>query len=130
MFKIKPKIFVVDDNKLNRKILSAMIKKLLDCVIFESENGEEAFEFYKKIKPDLIFMDVHMPVIDGFESIRLIRDFEIKNNIFKSVIYILSADPTKIELVNENLNAIEYLVKPISIEKLKGILEEFGNDGK
>ncbi|SHI94249.1 hypothetical protein SAMN04488096_10614 [Mesonia phycicola] len=67
------KVLVVEDNKLNQKITCKILeKKNLFCDI--ANNGEEAVSLAQKNKYDIILMDIHMPVMDGIEAIKIIRE--------------------------------------------------------
>ena len=75
------KILIVEDNEINQLVITSM----LDSDVFEleiAENGELGVEAYKNFKPHLVFMDVSMPVMNGFDATGLIREFE--NNEGKS----------------------------------------------
>ena len=75
------KILIVEDNEINQLVITSM----LDSDVFKleiAENGELGVEAYKNFKPDLVFMDVSMPVMNGFDATGLIREFE--NNEGKS----------------------------------------------
>lgn len=66
------KILLVEDNEMNRFIAKESLKKL-NCEIWEAENGKIAIEMIKKINFDVILMDIQMPVMDGIECTKLIR---------------------------------------------------------
>ena len=68
----KMKVLAVDDNRTNLHILQVFLKKLGHEVIV-AENGEEAVQRFKSDAPDLILLDIMMPVMDGFEAARLIK---------------------------------------------------------
>ena len=65
-------VLVVDDNIMNQKLASFLLEKL-GCKIHVAGDGEEALELVKTNKIDVILMDVHMPVMDGYEASQIIR---------------------------------------------------------
>ncbi len=112
-------ILIVEDNKINQMVT----KKLLDksdhtCKI--AENGLEAIELIEKHKFDLILMDIHMPVLNGFDASKKIRELGITTPI----IALTASD--KNEIINEMaINGInDVLVKPFEIKDLQVIIEK------
>lgn len=71
-----PLLLVVDDIETNRDILVKILNSIGFSRVHESENGEKALEALKSITPDCIMMDIKMPVMDGYEAIREIRNPE------------------------------------------------------
>ncbi|MDX9748869.1 MAG: ATP-binding protein [Paludibacter sp.] len=67
------RILIVEDNELNRYVAYLSLKAL-NCTVLEAENGEVAIELLKREAVDLIIMDVQMPVMDGVETTRIIRE--------------------------------------------------------
>ncbi|HLT50909.1 MAG TPA: response regulator [Arenibacter sp.] len=108
------KVLIVDDNKINVMVL----KKTMDNFGIDSYwvgDGRQAVEAVAANDYDLIFMDIHMPEMDGFEATREIR----KTN--KEIIIIgFSADVTKETIQDaKDVGMNDYLTKPISFDKLK-----------
>jgi len=73
------KILIVDDEELNRKLLFELLKPL-NFEIKEGNNGQEAIEIWESWQPDLIFMDLKMPAMNGNEATKLIRKKENQKN--------------------------------------------------
>ena len=72
------RILAAEDNKTNRLVLGKMLKKLSIELQF-AENGEEAVNLYQSFEPDMVFMDISMPVMDGKTATRTIRKIEEKS---------------------------------------------------
>jgi two-component system, cell cycle response regulator DivK len=76
------RILVVEDNLDNRRILVYRLKRIGDFEIIEASNGEEALQVVQsQPPPDLIFMDLKMPVVDGWEATKRIRALEVGKSI-------------------------------------------------
>jgi len=102
---IKPslqlKALVVDDDKYNREINSVFLTKADVCVKAEATNGLEAVEIYKSKPPhyfDLVVMDLEMPIMNGKEALRRIRQYEAEQNL----------DPVKVVVATGNCDLSEY----------------------
>jgi two-component system LytT family response regulator len=105
------KTIIVDDVELAR----AQIKFLLDDpeieIVAECENGREAIETIRDLKSDLIFLDVQMPKIGGFDVIETIGVKEMP-----TVIFVTAYDEFALRAFD--VNAIDYLLKPFDEERL------------
>jgi PAS domain S-box-containing protein len=72
--KFKTKILIVDDNKINLLLTrTLLLKKFPQTILFEATNGLEAIEICNEQEPDIIFMDIQMPIINGYEATTAIR---------------------------------------------------------
>jgi len=88
---LKVKLLVVEDNAINMFLAKTMLEKMLPkSTILTAENGFKAIEIYKNEAPDMIFMDVQMPGIDGRKATEKIRDIEPAGR--RTVIIALTAD--------------------------------------
>jgi two-component system, sensor histidine kinase and response regulator len=72
------RILIVEDNPTNRLLLSNIISRL-GFAIKEAENGKQAIAIWQEWQPDLIFMDMRMPIIDGYQAARQIRTQELNH---------------------------------------------------
>ncbi len=118
-------ILVAEDNRINMMIIKEMLQKMGIAVI-QAENGVEALEKFKTHHVDLIFMDVHMPEMDGIQATIIIRAFE-DNRKNKIPIIALTADAMPGDKENcLKIGMNEYITKPynknIIIEYLKKYL--------
>ena len=66
-------ILLVDDEAHIRKFISLLLRHLGVERIFEAPNGQEAIEVYKRESPDLVMLDVNMPIMDGIETLRALK---------------------------------------------------------
>lgn len=72
----KGTVLVVDDSKMSRNMLKAILEEEGYAIIAEAGNGEEAVTAYKQYSPDLITLDITMPKMDGIEALKLIMDYD------------------------------------------------------
>lgn len=118
------KYLITDDSNMARKMVQKTLKTFLkdDDEVLLANNGREALELYKEHKPDLCFMDLTMPVLDGFEATKQIIEFDKDAKII-----VVSADVQEkaMEKAKEN-GAIGFVNKPIDSQKLEGILNKLG----
>lgn len=75
------KIMIVDDAAFLRAILKDILLKAGHEVVFEAANGKEAVDRYKAYQPDLVTMDITMPVMEGIQAVKEIRQLDPKANI-------------------------------------------------
>jgi two-component system, LytTR family, response regulator len=102
---------VVDDERLARKELMRLLNEFPKIeVIAECDNAEEAIEQTDKLKPDLIFLDIHMPGKDGFGVLEEL-------DYMPQVIFITAYDEYAIKAFE--VNALDYLLKPIQTDRLE-----------
>lgn len=108
----KLKVLVADDTELNLILISRFIEKLGHDVI-AARNGEEAVERFVQEQPDLVLMDVMMPVMDGYQACAKIRQLQPEHWV--PVIF-LSALSTDQDMVNGlEAGGDDYMTKPVSL---------------
>ena len=114
------KILVTDDSKMARKMVIKILNDVLNenVEVFEGQNGQEAFDLYKEHLPEIVFLDLTMPVMNGFEALSKIKEFD-KN----AKVVIISADIQKLSMEKAlQLGAFNFIKKPIDLEKMQQIL--------
>ncbi|KMW58936.1 Sensor histidine kinase/response regulator [Candidatus Rhodobacter oscarellae] len=84
------RILAAEDNKTNRLVFSKLVKSLNIELTF-AEDGREAVEAFREQQPDLIFMDISMPEVDGKEATRQIRQIEAEQGLTRTTIVALTA---------------------------------------
>lgn len=113
------KILIVDDTKLSRMmILKRMPQHIKESsTILQGENGQEAVDLYKEHSPDILFLDLTMPVMDGFEALDQIMAHDPK-----ALVYVITAD-IQVKAVERvtSAGARSLEAKPISEERLAEI---------
>lgn len=107
-------ILSVDDEPANQYLISSALKS--DFRVSLASNGEEAIRFVKNEQHDLVLLDVNMPVLDGLETCRLIRD-EI-NLEQLPVIFISASSRMEDKLMAYEVGGNDYIVKPILLPEL------------
>jgi len=70
------RILIIDDDKRFRLLLSRLLKKRFRLEVSEANNGLEGLELFKKERPNLIFLDITMPVMDGLEFLTHMREID------------------------------------------------------
>lgn len=119
----KLNILVVEDAKINAQVAGAILRKHLPlCEITFAENGSIAVDNCKKSRPDLILMDVQMPVMNGYEAAREIRILEKGTNQRVPIIALTAGvdHENKEECIKSGMDY--FLPKPIQINELLRIL--------
>jgi two-component system cell cycle response regulator DivK len=116
------RILVVEDQEDNRQIIRDMLSAT-DYQITEAQNGEEALAAVAKQRPDLILMDIQMPILDGYEATRRIKaDPALRAiPIIAITSYALSGDEQKARAAGCD----DYVPKPYSPRQLLGKIRQY-----
>ena len=116
------KIVIIDDEPLARSIVAEYLQGHKDVeVAAECNNGYEGVKAIMQYKPDLIFLDIQMPKINGFEMLELLDHIP-------SVIFATAFDEFAIKAFEAN--AIDYLLKPFSKERFNAAFEKWLSKSK
>lgn len=112
-------ILVADDETPARNRLKDLLSDIAGTtVVAEAKNGKEAVDMAMKLKPDLMLLDIRMPLMDGLEAAEHIQKLIPKPRIIFTTAYDIYA------IKAFDLNAIDYLLKPIRIERLEEAIEK------
>jgi CheY-like chemotaxis protein len=104
------RILIVDDNKINMLLTKTLIQnKVPNCLIYEAKNGQEAVDLALENKPDIIFMDIQMPIMNGYEATTEIRKTNPNTIIIAITAGIITGEKEKCLEVGMN----DFIIKPI-----------------
>ncbi len=116
------KVMIVDDAAFMRLNLKNILKEEYE-IVGEAQNGKEAVEMYQELEPDIVTMDITMPVMDGLEAIKAIKDIDSSAQII--VCSAMGQQKMIIEAIEAG--AKDFIVKPFkegrvieAIRKLTG----------
>jgi two-component system, LytTR family, response regulator len=113
----KLRIAIIDDEALARRALRRVIERRSDNeIVGECSDGSEAVKMLQETHPDLIFLDIEMPQLNGFEVIERIKPNEVPHIVFVTAHEQYALDAFKV-------HAIDFLIKPIREEKIDEVLQ-------
>lgn len=122
------RMLVVDDNDSNRQILKRMLE-LKNIEVDEADSGLAALLMLQKnAEYDVIIMDYHMPVMDGIETIRKIKDIVKRKSDQPIVMLYSSSDDVKLQSACDELEVESRLVKPIKMQEMYNVLAQLKNE--
>lgn len=117
----KMKVLIVDDEPLNLDYIEQRLEDL-DYQIITAADGQEALNKIKSEQPDLILLDLMMPVLDGFAVLKEIKGDNYLRDI--PVIIVSAVDDSKSIVKGIKQGADDYITKPIDAERLKKKVRE------
>src|SRR5215469_6175655 len=110
-------VLLVDDEPLARTGLRVLLEGDSEiAAVHEARDGQEAVAAIRALRPDLVFLDVQMPEMDGFEVVRQIGGAEMP-----AVVFVTAHDKYAIQAFE--INAIDYLLKPVTEQRFAQALE-------
>ncbi|MGM5480833.1 MAG: response regulator [Nanobdellota archaeon] len=115
------KILAVDDSQLIVSVIRNFIKKeFSDAEVITGKNGEEAIEMYRKEKPDLVFMDIKMPGMDGLNAMQhILQEFS-----HAKVVMCTALKEPEEEAQAKEAGAVGYIKKPFSKEDIVSTIKD------
>ena len=112
------KTIIVDDESLARRGLELRLADVKDVeIIAQCSNGREALEKITELEPDLVFMDIQMPGLSGFDVVK-----NIDKNLLPMIIFVTAFDRYAVDAFDAQ--AVDYVLKPIDDNRLQAALEK------
>jgi DNA-binding NarL/FixJ family response regulator len=118
-------VLLVDDSSTLRMVVGGMLKRMsidgVSMTIETAEDGNDAVQKCRLLRPDIVFMDIHMPTMSGLEAAKEIRRFDQEVGIF-----MMTSDQSS-NIVNEAIKyrLMGYIVKPPNPDKLSKAINRF-----
>lgn len=110
------RVLIIDDERLAREELKSMLAEFHTItVIDEAKNPVEGIEKIKELKPDLIFLDIQMPGMNGFEMLQKLDEIP-------KVIFVTAYDEFALKAFE--VNALDYILKPVDPDRLKDAIQK------
>jgi DNA-binding NarL/FixJ family response regulator len=118
------KVLIIDDEPHVRKYVGLVLRTLGVTSLIEATNGAEGFFLYQKERPELVLLDVNMPVQDGIETLRQIRKFDPDASV------VMLTSLTTRQTIEEAVEggALNYIRKDTPREELNALLKEILDD--
>src|ERR1035441_9771865 len=111
------KTLIVDDEPIARRVLREGLEQFSDVeVVGEADNGRSALEQIEKLRPELVFLDLQMPVMSGFEVVR-----NLAGKTMPIIVIVTAFDQHAVEAFDAG--AIDYLLKPVQDARLQKAVE-------
>lgn len=118
------KILIADDSKFMRGLLRVNVESLGHQVVAEAADGKQAIDAYMRHYPDLVFIDMVMPVMGGLEAIDAIMEIDSNAKI------VMCSSMGHASYVKEAIikGVRDFIVKPFSPDKIKDVLSKFSEN--
>jgi two-component system chemotaxis response regulator CheY len=116
------RLLVVDDALFMRKLICGVAAEAGWQVVGEATNGEQAVALYEQLKPDLVTMDLVMPIMGGLEALRKIRELDPQAQVV--VVTALDQKQALMDAIRDG--AFDFIVKPFERERMLNLLHKLG----
>lgn len=118
------KILIAEDDEDNRDLFVFMLKRSgLNLEIIEAENGKEAVDLVEQHTPDLILMDMQMPVMDGFTAVKIIKSNPAIQHI--PIIAFTAQSRPEDKVMTKAIGCIEHYTKPMDPDELTKLIQKY-----
>lgn len=113
-------ILIVDDSRTSRRILRSILEEDGHVIVGEATNGQEGFDQYMALKPDLVTMDITMPVMTGVESLKKIMEADSS----AKVVMVSAAGQQHNMLEAVQNGAADFISKPFDVDTIKAMVKK------
>lgn len=118
------KILIAEDDEDNRDLFVFMLKRSgLNLEIIQAENGKEAVDLVEQHTPDLILMDMQMPVMDGFTAVKIIKSNPALQHI--PIIAFTAQSRPEDKVMTKAIGCIEHYTKPMDPDELTKLIQKY-----
>lgn len=116
----KPRVVLADDEGHSRMLIKAVMTSMKCEIAGEALNGREAVDLFKKEKPDLMLLDINMPLMTGKEALKEIM------NYYQDAFVIMLTSVADMESVEKclDMGAANYILKGTPVQEIKSIIKE------
>jgi two-component system chemotaxis response regulator CheY len=112
------RLLVVDDAMIMRELIKGVAREVGWEIAGEAKNGQEAVQLYQSLRPDLVTMDLVMPILDGNEALRRIRALDPDAR----VVVCTALDQKQILMESIQSGAMDFIVKPLDRDRIINLL--------
>ncbi|MFA6540991.1 MAG: response regulator [Bacteroidota bacterium] len=123
------KILIVEDDELQRILLRKIIEKHYRCEIFEARNGIEGLRVVEDSQPDLIFLDIWMPILNGLNMLIRMKEKNLLGSVSVVVLSAITNREIAAQIIALGVN--DFLLKPLKndqvLERISKVIENIKN---
>ena len=117
------KILIVDDSRTSRKMLRNILESNGHEIIDEAVNGQEGVQKFQALKPDVVTLDITMPVVDGVEALKMIKALDPESK----VVMVTAAGQKNKMIACIKAGANEFLTKPFEQQEIVDVINKMSN---
>jgi PAS domain S-box-containing protein len=118
------RILVADDNEFNILLIKQIVKNILpNAEIFEADDGKKTIELFKEHDPEIVFMDIQMPELNGYEASKIIRELSKGKHIPIIALTAGTHEDERIKSVEAGMD--DFISKPFVVETLEAVIKKW-----
>lgn len=115
-------VTVVDDSKISRKMVIRSLPSDWDIELTQASNGLEALDAYRAGKAEVMFLDLTMPEMDGYEVLKILQ-----KEALNTFVVVITADiQPEAQVRVKKLGAMAFIKKPVKTENIAKVLKQYG----